>query len=341
MQPKLQLMQPGLPIHPWATIAMAICEQDQCKYLQVVDYYLRFPVFITLPDTSATTVCEQFIQVPKKYGLSTTIMSDRCSQYTSERFKMEFHNSTIMLKTSSPYHHQTNGVVERTTGTLKALLKKAQQKKKCPYTALWMDITTPKNNDMPSSYELLSSRKPRTMLPTTRSGQCCHSGKETPPKKLTKPSKAETESCRHSSQGKEILNIIKPIYARDTLSNIWITGTVPNRPQSIREPKTYLLNVRGKVYKRTREHLKPRPTTNITNIPRQEILSPAPNTDTTLKKEDYYDGNCKERIKHTKNPAEYPTTARERPSTVQKMYQLQSCTMRSGRVTKITEKFKN
>ena len=158
-------------------------------------------------------------------------MSDHCSQYSSERFKREFHNSNIMLKTSSPYHHQTNGVVERTTGTLKALLKKAQEKKKCPYTALWIYRTTPKNNDMPSSYELLFSRKPRTMLPMARERlQSCHSGKETPPKKLTKPSKAETESCRHSSQGKEILNIIKPIYARDTLSNIWITGTVPNRP---------------------------------------------------------------------------------------------------------------
>ena len=130
------------PPHSWATIDMDICEQDQCKYLLVVDYYSRFPVFITLPNTSATTVCEQFTQVLTKYGLSTTLMSDCCSQYMSERFKREFHNSNIMLKTSLPYHHQTNGVVERTIGTLKALLKKAQQKKKCPYTALWMYRTT-------------------------------------------------------------------------------------------------------------------------------------------------------------------------------------------------------
>ena len=68
------------PTHPWATIGMDICEQDQCKYLLVVDYYSRFPVFITLPDTSATTVCEQFTQILTKYGLSTTIMSDRHSQ---------------------------------------------------------------------------------------------------------------------------------------------------------------------------------------------------------------------------------------------------------------------
>ena len=144
VQPKLQLMQPNLPTHPGATIGMDVCEQDLCKYLLVVDYYSRFPVFITLPDTLATTVCEQFTQVLTKYRLSTTIMSDRRSQYMSERFKREFHNSSIMLKTSSPYHHQTDGVVERTIGTLKALLNKAQLNKKCLYTALWMYRTTPK-----------------------------------------------------------------------------------------------------------------------------------------------------------------------------------------------------
>ena len=125
-------MQPDLPTHPWATIGMDICAQDQCKYPLVVDYYSRFPIFITLPVTSATTVCEQFTQVLTKYGLSTTIMSDRRSQYMSERFKREFHNSNIMLKTSSPYHHQTNGVVERTKGTLKALFEEGPTEKEVP-----------------------------------------------------------------------------------------------------------------------------------------------------------------------------------------------------------------
>ena len=137
---------------------------------------------------------------------------------------------------------------------------------------------------------------------------------------------------RHSSEEKEILDIMRPIYARDTLSNIWITGTVLNRPQSIREPKTpYIPNVRGKVYKRTREHRKPRPTTNITNIPRQETQSPALNTDTTQKKKAISMATANKESNTQKNPTEYPTTPRERPSTVQKTYQLQSCITRSGR----------
>ena len=192
----------------------------------MVVYYSRFPVFITLPDTSATTVCEQFTQVLTKYGLSTTIMSDRRSQYMSKRFKREFHNSNIMLKTSSPYHHQTNGVVERTTGTLKALLKKAQQKKKCPSTALWMYRTTPKIMICHPDMNYCLAENPE---------QCClqqgggYNLATLERRHLLKneqnQAKQKRNYDRHSSQGGlglelEILDIMKPIYAKDTLSNI-------------------------------------------------------------------------------------------------------------------------
>ena len=135
---------------------------------------------------------------------------------------------------------------------------------------------------------------------------------------------------------------MKPIYAWDTIRNIWITGTVLNRPQSFWEPKTYLINVRGKVYKRTREHLKPRPTSNITNIPIQEILSQHP-TQTLHKKRKAIMMVTANKESNTKKFYRIPTTPRERPptSTVQKTYQLQSCTMRLERVTKITKKFKD
>ena len=71
-------------------------------------------------------------------------------KYMSERFKREFDNSNIMLKTSSPDHHQTNGVVERTIETLKALLKKANRKRSACTQHYGSIEPPPKNNDMPS-----------------------------------------------------------------------------------------------------------------------------------------------------------------------------------------------
>lgn len=64
-----------------------------------------------------------------------------------------------------------------------------------------------------------------------------------------------------------------------------IPGTALNRPKPTMEPRRYLINVRGKVYQRRREHLKPRPTTNITSIPRQETASPPLYTDITQERE--------------------------------------------------------
>ena len=91
----------AVTIHTWATIGMDINKQDQCKYLLVVDYYSSISVVKILPDTSVTTVYEQFTQVLTAYGLPITIMADCGLQYMSERFKRECHNSNIT------YHYQT------------------------------------------------------------------------------------------------------------------------------------------------------------------------------------------------------------------------------------------
>ena len=345
-QPKLQLMQPDLPTHPWATIGTDIYEQDGCKYLLVVDYYSRFPIVKTLPDTSATTVCEQFTQIITEYGLPTTIMSDCGSQYMSERFKKECHDSNITLKTSSPYHHQANGVAERTVGTIKALWKKAQEERKCPYTALWVYRTTPITNDMPSPYELLFGRKPRTMLPTAKGAlKSQHPERDTHLQKNEhNQTKQKQNYDRHSIQEKEVLDIMEPIYVRDTIHNIWIPGTVLNRPKPNREPRTYLINVRGKVYQRTREHLKPRPTTDITNTPRQEAPPTLPRIDTTQVGEPITMSTANKKLNTPPEiPAEDPNTSREKQPTptAPGQYQLQSYTTRSGRTTKVPEKYKD
>ena len=75
--------------------------------------------------------------------------------------------SGVTLTFSSPYHHQANGVAERCVGTTKALWKKAAENNQCPETALWMYRITPLDDHLPSPYELLYGRKPRSPLPTS------------------------------------------------------------------------------------------------------------------------------------------------------------------------------
>ena len=169
VQPNFPIQQLDLPTRPWEKLGTGIFEFDKKKYLMIVDYYSRFPVIRLLSDMTANTICNHFRSVLAEYGLPAEIISDFGSQYVSEKFKEMCKQCGITLQFSSPYHHQSNSLAEKTVGTCKSILKKAVEMKECPYTAIWMYRTTPLDSQLPSPYELLFGRKPQTMLPSMRS----------------------------------------------------------------------------------------------------------------------------------------------------------------------------
>ena len=70
-----------------------------------------------LPNFRANTVSNTFTEVLTVFGLPSIIMADRGTQYTSEAFRTKYKDSEINLVFSFSYHHQTNSVAERATGT--------------------------------------------------------------------------------------------------------------------------------------------------------------------------------------------------------------------------------
>ena len=225
-----------------------------------MDYYSRFPVIRVLPDTSAETVCTYFRSVLAEHGLPSTIIADCTPQYISDRCKKNCEISNITLKFSSPYHHQANNLAERAVGMVKSLWKKTQEEGKCPYTALWMYRITHLDSNMPSPYELLYGRKQRSILSTTKKLlQSQHRENENHQEAYkTIRDKQKQFYNNHSGPDKEDLHNMDPVYVSNTFKKIWEQGTVLNRPNPENEPRTYLVNIRGKVYQRTREHLRPR-----------------------------------------------------------------------------------
>ena len=259
-QPKLPIMQPDLPTRPWEKLGTDIFEFDGKKYLMVVDYYSRFPVIRLLDNMTSHAVCNHFTSILAEYGLPATIISDFGSQYISERFKTKCKLSGITLRFSSPYHHQANSLAERTIGTCKSLLKKALEKNECPYTALWMYRTTPLDDQMPSPHELLFGRKPQTTLPSTRSTlKSKHPNGDLHQEANQKRQERQAEFYdRKTGSDKRILHNMEPVFVRNTLKNTWQPAIVLNRPQPTECPRTYTVDIQGKIYQRTREHLRPR-----------------------------------------------------------------------------------
>ena len=58
---------------------------------------------------------------------------------------------------------------------------------------------------------------------------------------------------------------MEPLYVRNTLKHIWEPATVLNRPDPLQNPRSYLIDLQGKVFRRTREHIRPRSIKNQTD----------------------------------------------------------------------------
>ena len=239
-QLKLPIMQPDLPTRPWEELGTDVFEFNGKKYLMIVDYYSRFPVIRLLSDMSSHTVCNHFTSVLAEYGLPTTIISDFGSQYVNERFKTKCQQRGITLCFSSLYHHQANSLAERTVGTCKSLLRKALEKDECPYTALWMYRTTPLDSQIPSPYELLFGHKPQTTLPSTRSAlKSKHLYDDLHQEANQKRQEKQAEFYDpKAGNDKRILNIMEPVFVRNTLKNTWEPAIVLNRPKPVASPRT-------------------------------------------------------------------------------------------------------
>ena len=95
------------------------------KYiLVVIDYATRYPEAIPLRNIEASTVAEALWNVWTHYGVPNEVLTDRGSQFTSSLMREVYGLLGIKGLTTTPYHAQANGLVERFNATLKSILKK-------------------------------------------------------------------------------------------------------------------------------------------------------------------------------------------------------------------------
>ena len=299
---KLPILQPELPTRAWQKLGTDIFEFEHKKYLVIADYYSRYILVRQLPTISAEAVCSQFSSVLTEYGLPETIVADFGTQYTSADFRKKCRDSNIEIKYSSPYHHQANSVAERAVGTIKHLWKKSRHSKT---TALWMYRITPIDSNLPSPYELLFGRKPKSFLPSKLTNSDQHL-----PAMLKRQEDQAKFYNRRAGPDQRQLNPGEDVNVYNTLAKVWEPATVVRADE---QPRTYIVEKNNKQYRRTQQHIKPsKPTTN-------EAETPTANLD-----------NSQDSI-----PAASNQVQAERPATPAK----QPYTTRSGRVVNIPERY--
>ena len=97
--------------------------------LTVVDYATRYPEAVALRRIDTQAVAEALVDIYSRVGVPREVLTDNGGQFTSDLMKEVSRLLSIRQMTTTPYHPQCNGLVERFNGTLKAMLRKMCEEK--------------------------------------------------------------------------------------------------------------------------------------------------------------------------------------------------------------------
>ncbi|XP_078581557.1 uncharacterized protein LOC144864980 [Branchiostoma floridae x Branchiostoma japonicum] len=98
------------------------------KYVLVVcDYATRYPEAIPMRSVDAKHVAGELIKMFARVGIPEEILTDQGTNFMSKLLTELYDALKIRGIRTSPYHPQTDGLVERFNGTLKSMLKKVSK----------------------------------------------------------------------------------------------------------------------------------------------------------------------------------------------------------------------
>lgn len=164
---------------PFQRIAMDIVgpidrSRSGNKYiLTICDYATRYPEAIPLPSTEAGRIAKHLVEVFSRVGIPEEILTDQGANFMSALLQDVYQLLSIKRIRTSPYHPQTDGLVERFNSTLKSMLRKfvASNTKDwdeyLPYL-LFAYREVPQESTGFSPFELLYGRRVRGPLDVLR-----------------------------------------------------------------------------------------------------------------------------------------------------------------------------
>lgn len=256
---------------PWNKVGVDIFDFDGKKYLMVVDYYSKY-VELALLNTgsNAKIIINHLKSIFAKHGIPEYMITDNGPPFSSKEFMLFATDWKIKLNSSSPYMSRSNGMVERTIGTIKQMLKKCKSDNSDPYLALLVYRNTPKKTGF-SPAQLCMSRNLRTKLPVTDS-QLMPTVVDTNLLKKNIEKHRSYTTLYYNKHSKPLSELQKgdKVYFKHKPFGEWVPGRISD---ACSEPRSYIVQSPQGEFRRNRQHiLKPViPATEI--IPETEKLS--------------------------------------------------------------------
>lgn len=110
-----------------------------------MDYTTKYFDLSEIPNCTSHTVAEHTKAILSRYGIPKEIISDGGPEFIGKEYKQFCKAWDINHTYSSPEHHESNGLAERTIQTVKRTLKKALKQNDDLQLALLALRTSPTN----------------------------------------------------------------------------------------------------------------------------------------------------------------------------------------------------
>jgi len=258
-QTKQHLLQPEVPNRPFEKLAADIFQFEGKTFLLLADYYSKMPFIKTLRTMTSTETIRYIESVLAIHGIPKTLVTDNAKQFTSMEFKQFTKEWDFNHITSSPHYPKSNGFIERTVRTVQLCLKKAKESRQNPQIALLNLRTTPVDNSIPSSAEILFNRTVRTILPCA-SRQCPNNGEQI----RNQFKKRQSQQKKYYDRTSKYLPPLadnQPIYMQHPVQQTWEPATIISTSN---EPRSYIIeNPAGGIFRRNRVHPKEKVAGNM------------------------------------------------------------------------------
>ena len=128
--PRVPLVPLPIMEEPFQRMAMDIVgplpkSRKGNRYILVLsDYATRYPEAVPLKTIDAEVIAEELVRIFAQVGIPQEILTDQGQNFMSQLLQEVYRLLHIQPIRTSPYHPQTDGVVERFNQTLKSMLRK-------------------------------------------------------------------------------------------------------------------------------------------------------------------------------------------------------------------------
>lgn len=224
------------------------------KFLITVDHYSDFFEVNILKDLTPESVIAVCKENFARHGIPQVVLSDNGTNFVNHKMIQFASDWGFQQTTSAPHHQQSNGKSEAAVKIAKRLLKKAEESGSEFWYALlhWRNIP---NKIGSSPVARLFARSTRCGIPTS-ANRLLPKVVENVPSAIENQRKHNKKHYDRKVRYLPELKVGSPVYIQlePASSKTWTPGTVCNRLSE----RSYLVDVEGNKYRRSRVHVKPR-----------------------------------------------------------------------------------